>query len=63
MDKIKSYLQSSFGLLTDKHFHWPTWQELFSTTGLVIMASLVIAFIVLLMDGTINLVFSNLIYR
>jgi len=63
MDKLKSYFQTSFSTLTDKHFHWPTWQELFSTTRLVLVASLVIALVVLLMDGTINMIFSNLIYR
>ncbi len=63
MNSIKSFFNSSYSRLTDKQFFWPTWQELLSTTGLVITASVVIALLVLLMDGTINLVFSNLLYR
>jgi preprotein translocase subunit SecE len=63
MNSIKSFISSSFSRLTDKQFSWPTWQELLSTTGLVITASVVIALVVLFMDGTINFLFSNLIYR
>jgi len=54
MNKITTYLKESYQELTEK-VTWPSWLQLQQSTTIVIVATLVITFIVLLMD----LVFSN----
>jgi preprotein translocase subunit SecE len=54
MNKITTYLKESYQELTEK-VTWPSWLQLQQSTTIVIVATLVITFIVLLMD----LAFSN----
>jgi preprotein translocase subunit SecE len=54
MNKITTYLKESYQELTEK-VTWPSWLQLQQSTTIVIIATLVITFIVLIMD----LAFSN----
>ena len=54
MNKITTYLKESYQELTEK-VTWPSWLQLQQSTTIVIVATLVITFIVLIMD----LAFSN----
>jgi len=47
--KIKSYLQESYNELVHK-VSWPTWSELQRSAAIVMVASLIIAAIVFIMD-------------
>ncbi len=47
--RIKAYLQEVYNELVHK-VSWPTWQELQSSAIIVMVASLIIALIVFLMD-------------
>ncbi len=49
MNKITSYVKESLKELTEK-VTWPTWLQLQQSTMIVLAATLVITFIVLLMD-------------
>ena len=49
MNKIKTYLEESWTELFTK-VSWPTWAELQSSTVIVMIASLIIAMIILVMD-------------
>jgi preprotein translocase subunit SecE len=59
MERINSFFRESYQELTTK-VSWPTWSELQSSAAIVSVAALIIALIVLLMDGVSNLAFSNL---
>ena len=50
MDKIRLYLTESYNELMHK-VTWPSWQNLTSTTVVVLVASLIIALIIFLMDA------------
>ncbi|MDA3779345.1 MAG: preprotein translocase subunit SecE [Bacteroidales bacterium] len=61
MMKIKLYFQEAFNELIHK-VAWPTWQDLQSSAIVVMVASLIIALIVFVMDYSFqNLM--DLIYR
>ena len=60
MEKIKLYLQESYNELMHK-VTWPTWANLQSSTIVVLVASLILALIILGMDAIAQL-FTNLIY-
>ncbi len=62
MDSIKLYLQASYDELTSK-VTWPTWKELQANTVVVVVASIVIALLIGLMDMISNIVFSDIIYK
>ncbi|WP_448702945.1 preprotein translocase subunit SecE [Mucilaginibacter sp. AW1-3] len=49
MAKVTEYIKESYDELTDK-VTWPTWSELQSSAILVLVASIIIALIILLMD-------------
>ncbi len=49
MEQIKLYLIESYNELINK-VTWPTWANLISSTRVVLIGSLLIAFIVLFMD-------------
>jgi preprotein translocase subunit SecE len=55
MAKVSEYIKESYVELTQK-VTWPTWRELQSSAVLVLIASLIIALIILLMDQTIAFV-------
>jgi preprotein translocase subunit SecE len=53
MAKVSEYIKESYVELTQK-VTWPTWGELWNSSILVLIASLIIAMIILLMDQTIG---------
>lgn len=53
MEKIKLYLTESYNELMHK-VTWPTWPNLTSTTVVVLVASLLIALIIFVMDFLAN---------
>ena len=50
MKKIKNYFQEVYSELMHK-VSWPTWTELQSSSIVVMIASLIIALIIAMMDG------------
>ena len=60
MEKIKLYLQESYSELVHK-VTWPTWANLQSSAVVVLVASLILALIILGMDAIAQLV-TNFIY-
>jgi preprotein translocase subunit SecE len=59
--KIKEYFAESYKELTQK-VTWPTWQELQSSAIIVMVASLIIALVIFLMDFAFSHVM-DLIYK
>jgi len=55
MANVSEYIKESYIELTQK-VTWPTWKELQSSAILVLVASLIIAMIILVMDQTISYV-------
>lgn len=53
MKRIKIYLSESFDELMHK-VSWPTWAELQSSAVIVLVASVIIALVVAVMDLTFN---------
>jgi preprotein translocase subunit SecE len=51
MKKIKAYFKESYDELVHK-VSWPTWPELQSSAIVVLVASLIIALVVLVMDAS-----------
>jgi len=60
MEKIKLYLQESYSELVHK-VTWPTWANLQSSAVVVLVASLILALIILGMDAIAQLI-TNFIY-
>jgi preprotein translocase subunit SecE len=60
MDKIRLYIKESYNELVHK-VTWPTWSSLQSNTILVIVASVIFALLILVMDA-ISKFGTNLIY-
>lgn len=60
MNSIVSYIKESYIELIH-NVTWPTWPELFSATRLVIVASVIIALLVFLMD-TVSKFATSFIY-
>jgi len=60
MDKIRLYIKESYNELVHK-VTWPTWASLQSNTILVIIASIIFALIILVMD-IISKTGTNFIY-
>jgi preprotein translocase subunit SecE len=54
MRKIREYFQESWLELTQK-VSWPTWSELQESTIVVMVASLIIAVVIMAMDFVFNL--------
>jgi preprotein translocase subunit SecE len=59
--KLKTYIQESFTELVHK-VTWPTWRELQNSTTVVMIASLIIALTVALMDYGFKTIMAE-IYR
>lgn len=55
MANVSEYLKESYIELTQKTT-WPTWRELWSSTILVLVATIIIALIILGMDQLINFI-------
>jgi len=58
MTKIRNYFQESYHELVHK-VSWPTWQELQSSTMIVLIATIIITLIVWGMDALSNLVLTQ----
>ncbi len=50
MDKLRTYFKESYHELVNK-VTWPTWKNLLANTRLVIVASVILALLVFLMDA------------
>jgi len=61
MSKVTSYIKESYIELVEK-VSWPTWSELQDSVVVVMIASLIIALIIFLMDFGIQSVM-NLFYK
>ena len=59
MNKIKLYFEESFDELFRK-VSWPTWPEVQSSALIVMVASVIIAIIVLTMDSSFRFIMENL---
>ena len=55
MAKVSEYIKESYEELTQK-VTWPTWAELWNSSILVLVAALIIAMIILVMDQSINFI-------
>lgn len=55
MDKLRLYLKESYAELVEK-VTWPTWQNLFDSARVVIVASLIISLVIFVMDLVVNTV-------
>ncbi len=58
MAKVSEYIKESYIELTQK-VTWPTWTELVNSAILVLIAALIIAMIILVMDQGINFLLKN----
>jgi preprotein translocase subunit SecE len=58
MNKIRTYFRESYHELVHK-VSWPTWQELQSSTMIVLIATVVITLIVWGMDALSNMVLTQ----
>ncbi len=61
MDQIIGYLKESYNELVHK-VTWPSWNSLLSSTRLVLVASLIIALLILAMD-VVSKQFVEIIYN
>ena len=59
MEKLKLYIRESYDELMHK-VTWPTWTQLQSNTVAVLVASAILALIIMLMDMVFNLVMETL---
>ncbi|RMD70281.1 MAG: preprotein translocase subunit SecE [Bacteroidetes bacterium] len=62
MESIKQYLIESYNELVTK-VTWPNWEQLQSTSVVVIVASLILALLIFLMDLVSKGVLDGLIYN
>ncbi len=58
MKNLTSYLKSSYDELMN-NVTWPTWSELQSSATLVIVASIIFAVVVMIMDQTFQFTLEN----
>ncbi len=61
MDAVRQYFKESYNELVNK-VTWPSLGELQNTTVVVLVASLIIALVIAIMDGITNLFLQNTIY-
>lgn len=62
MDKIKSYFEESYNELVHK-VSWPKWEELQANATIVVVAMVLIAILVLIMDMLSKAAIVELIYN
>jgi preprotein translocase subunit SecE len=51
--KVSEYIKESYIELTEK-VTWPTWSDLWNSAVLVVIAALIIAMVILVMDQSIH---------
>lgn len=59
---LKTYVQDSYKELVEK-VSWPTWKELQSSAIVVLVATVIIALIVLAMDKAFQFSMNDIIYQ
>jgi len=59
MNKVKAYLQETYQELVHK-VTWPTWPELQSSATIVMVASVIIAIMILIMDSSFKFIMENI---
>ncbi|TNE82130.1 MAG: preprotein translocase subunit SecE [Bacteroidetes bacterium] len=62
MEKLKAYILSSYDELVNK-VTWPTWEELRSSTIIVLIATLIFAVVVYIMDLGFQKLLEDVIYK
>ena len=62
MEKLKLYITESINELSHK-VSWPTWEELQSDTFVVIVASLISAFVIFFMDFLFGANPENVVFK
>ena len=55
MEKLRLYIKESYAELVEK-VTWPTWQNLFDSAKVVIIASIIISLVIFIMDILVNAV-------
>ncbi|MBK7225711.1 MAG: preprotein translocase subunit SecE [Saprospiraceae bacterium] len=55
MEKLTLYIKESYAELVEK-VTWPTWQNLFDSAKVVIIASIIISLVIFIMDILVNAV-------
>ncbi len=61
MEQVLQYIKESYNELVHK-VTWPTWPSLLSSTRLVLVASLIIALIIFVMDAVSSFILTDTIY-
>ncbi|MBX7226709.1 MAG: preprotein translocase subunit SecE [Chitinophagales bacterium] len=62
LESIKQYIKDSYNELMTK-VSWPTWEDLRASAAVVLIAAVIIAFVIGVMDGVSNLLFQEVIYK
>ena len=62
MEQVVQYIKESYDELVNK-VTWPTWSSLLSNTRLVLVASMIIALIIFIMDAVSSLILTDTIYQ
>ncbi|TAK36432.1 MAG: preprotein translocase subunit SecE [Saprospiraceae bacterium] len=62
MEKVKLYVKESYNELLTK-VTWPTWSELQSTTGVVLIGLLIFTVFVFIMDAVSKGILNEVIYK
>ncbi len=62
MEQVLDYIKESYNELVNK-VTWPTWPNLLSNTRLVLVASMIIALIIFLMDAVSSFILTDTIYK
>lgn len=62
MESLKSYIKESYDELVNR-VSWPTWKDLQNSAMVVVVASIIIALIIGLMDLTSKLLFNDVLYK
>lgn len=62
MENVLEYIKESYNELVNK-VTWPTWASLLSSTRLVLVASLIIALIIFIMDAVSSFILTDTIYE
>ena len=61
MEQVLQYIKESYNELVHK-VTWPTWPSLLASTRLVLVASLIIALIIFVMDAVSSFILTDTIY-
>ena len=62
MERLKNYVSESYNELKN-NVSWPTWANLQETAAIVLVATLLVAFMIFVMDATANTLLSFIYKR